>query len=157
MLNFQTFLASALTAVVALITVSTDTKKIENRAAETEEKQRRFEVNRKIREEEEYRKKEHDKKSEHREAEYRNKIEKFMTEKDKLIAEKDKALEEKDKYFEEYRKMREEKEELNRKLYEEHQLFEKILRKMQSMAMMQLIQNSGDESMKKLCLEFTKI
>ncbi|CBY09582.1 unnamed protein product [Oikopleura dioica] len=62
MLNFQTFLASALTAVVALITVSTDTKKIENRAAETEEKQRRFEVNRKIREEEEYRKKEHDKK-----------------------------------------------------------------------------------------------
>ena len=95
--------------------------------------------------------------SERSEAEYRNKIEEFIAEKNKLISEKDKALEEKDKYFEEYRKMREEKEELNRKLYEEHQLFEKILRKMQSMAMMQLIQNSGDESMKKLCLEFTKI
>ena len=78
-------------------------------------------------------------------------------EKDELIAEKDKALDEKDKFFEEYRRITEENEEINRIRHEEHQEFEKIIRKMQSMAMRFMVQNSDDEGAKKFCLDFTDI
>jgi hypothetical protein len=102
--------------------------------------------------------------SERREAESREKFEEFMAEREKiehekneLIAEKDRALDEKDKYFQEYRKMTQENEEINRKRYEEHQTFEKLIRKMQSMAMRLMLKNSDDEGVKKLCLDFTNI
>ena len=82
---------------------------------------------------------------------------KIEQEKDELIAEKDKALDEKDKFFQEYRKITQENEELNRKRYEEHQLFEKMIRKLQSLAVREVIANPNDENVKRFCLDFTNV
>ena len=83
--------------------------------------------------------------------------EKIEQEKDELIAEKDRALDEKVKFFQEYRKMTQENEEINRKRYEEHQSFEEIIRKLQSLAVRTVIANPTDENVKQLCLDFTNV
>ena len=70
----------------------------------------------------------------------------LVQEKDKLIEAKDETLKEKDKLFEEHKRR-----------YEDIRYFEKVLRKMQTMATTHMHANIEDKKTRDFCCEITKV